>query len=186
METRSASRAAKGKGKETAAVASGDGASSKGKGKETAAEPAVALGDVIYIPLRGNSKWWPAQVIDENSVDESLKPRKRGKEVLVRVYGSYCYKYVDPVKCAAGFENVLKKNEGSLQNILQASLEKDLPSMKSKPKGSSAKNKGASSSSKRKSTAKDDKQDEAKSQKPNEEDPSNTRDQKPHSASPKN
>ncbi|MED6194283.1 hypothetical protein PIB30_027129 [Stylosanthes scabra] len=159
METRSASRAARGKGKETAAAAE--------------PEVQVALGDVIYIPLRGNSKWWPAQVIDEDSVSENLRPRKRAKEVLVRVYGAYIFKYVDPTKCAAGFEKVLKKNGGSIPNILQASLEKDLPSMKSQPKGSSSKTKGASSSRKRKSTAKDNKQDEAKSQKPNEEDPSN-------------
>ncbi|KAL1344702.1 hypothetical protein HN51_018563 [Arachis hypogaea] len=163
MKTRSVSSAEKGKGKQTATAT------------EIATEPVVALGDLIYIPLRGASKWWPAQVTDEKSVNENLRPKKKLlREVLVRVYGSYIYKYVDPVKSRADFENVLKKNNGDLHKILQDSLEKDLPSNKPKSKESPAKNKGGSSSSKRKSAPKDEKQDEAKSQKQNEEDPEST------------
>ncbi|XP_016163702.1 uncharacterized protein LOC107606204 isoform X2 [Arachis ipaensis] len=163
MKTRSVSSAEKGKGKQTATATA------------IATEPVMALGDLIYIPLRGASKWWPAQVTDEKSVNENLRPKKKLlREVLVRVYGSYMYKYVDPVKSHADFENVLKKNDGDLHKILQESLEKDLPSNKPKSKESPAKNKGGSSSSKRKSAPKDEKQDEAKSQKQNEEDPEST------------
>ncbi|XP_016163701.1 uncharacterized protein LOC107606204 isoform X1 [Arachis ipaensis] len=174
MKTRSVSSAEKGKGKQTATATA------------IATEPVMALGDLIYIPLRGASKWWPAQVTDEKSVNENLRPKKKLlREVLVRVYGSYMYKYVDPVKSHADFENVLKKNDGDLHKILQESLEKDLPSNKPKSKESPAKNKGGSSSSKRKSAGgsssskrksapKDEKQDEAKSQKQNEEDPEST------------
>ncbi|KAK7311714.1 hypothetical protein RJT34_10021 [Clitoria ternatea] len=110
-----------------------------GKGKATgegSASDSVALGDVIYIKLRGGS-WWPAQVVDENSVSESTKPsRKSPGEVLVRV------SYVDPNECCSEFETVLKRNNGSLRDILMQALHqgvgmcgedllKNLPSSKS-------------------------------------------------------
>ncbi|XLU71405.1 hypothetical protein S245_030458 [Arachis hypogaea] len=36
------------------------------------------------------------------------------------------YKYVDPIKSRSDFENVLKKNDGSLQKILQEFLKKSI------------------------------------------------------------
>ena len=38
-------------------------------------------------------------------------------EVLICVYGSYNYLYVDPVKCHSELENILNKNNGSYIEI---------------------------------------------------------------------
>lgn len=102
----------------------------------------VMPGDLIWVRLRGLS-WWPAQVVNENAVSRSNKPGNRSEdEVLVRVYGTYNYLYVDPVKCRSEFENILKQNNGSYREIFQKALEQDLPSAKcgrSKGRGSKSK-----------------------------------------------
>ncbi|CAL0305595.1 unnamed protein product [Lupinus luteus] len=123
-------------------------------GEERVTPDSLALGDMIWIRLRHGS-WWPAQVVDAKNVNKSIKPRKRSPgEVLVRLYGSYKYSYVDPIHCKTNFETILKNNNGSYRDILQQSLEKDLPSKKSsKSKGLSSESKGTSS--KRKSHPKD-------------------------------
>ncbi|KAE9587097.1 hypothetical protein Lal_00004903 [Lupinus albus] len=133
---------------------SGKSKVSEGRGEQIKID-SIAFGDVIWIKLRHGS-WWPAQVVDGKSVNKSMKPRKRSVgEVLVRLYGSYKYSYVDPIQSRTEFETILKSNNGSYRDILQQSLEKDLPSNKSsKSKGSSSKGKGTSS--KRKSCQKDD------------------------------
>ncbi|WVZ20956.1 hypothetical protein V8G54_008278 [Vigna mungo] len=66
--------------------------SGKSETSEGEANDSVTFGDIIFIKLRGSS-WWPAQVVDENSVNKSVKPSKRSKrspgDILVRHYGSY-------------------------------------------------------------------------------------------------
>ncbi|XP_061372095.1 uncharacterized protein LOC133314612 [Gastrolobium bilobum] len=153
------------------------GTSTSGSGKSHVSEgggeqignDSVAFGDVIFIRLRSGT-WWPAQVVDDNSVNESIKPGKRSPgEVLVRIYGSYTYSYADPIKCRSEFEVILKHNGGSLKNILQQALEQDLPSTKSRrSKGSSKGTSSKSSASKRKSYRQDEEQNKVKGRKQNE------------------
>ncbi|XP_020211020.1 uncharacterized protein LOC109795870 [Cajanus cajan] len=146
---------------------------SRSETSEEVANDSVALGDVIFIKLRSGS-WWPAQVVDENSVNKSVKPSNRRKrlpgEVLVRHYGSYTYSYADPIKYGSEFKTILEQNDGSLRKILLQALEKDLPSTKShrskgssssKPKGTSSKN----AAGKRKSNGQDEEQNTIKRQK---------------------
>lgn len=93
-------------------------------------------GDVTWIKLRGAS-WWPAQVFDEKAVSSSVKPRKgKSGEVLVRLYGTYEYSYVDPIKRQMEFENVLKKHNGNEREIFEKALKQFLDLSKS-PSGRS-------------------------------------------------
>ncbi|KAL5165334.1 NADH dehydrogenase [ubiquinone] iron-sulfur protein 7, mitochondrial [Glycine soja] len=71
------------------------GMSGKSEISEGGANDSVAsVGDVIFVKLR-DSSWWPAQVVDENSVNKSVKPSKLTKQlprdILVRHYGSYTW-----------------------------------------------------------------------------------------------
>lgn len=102
----------------------------------------VGLGDMIWVRLRGSS-WWPAQVVDVE-ISKRLKPRKRSAdEVLVRLYGSYQYKYVDPVTCRSEFEKILKKNDGNCRAIFESTLQKDLARLRSgSASGSKSKSEG--------------------------------------------
>ncbi|ESW09646.1 hypothetical protein PHAVU_009G144400 [Phaseolus vulgaris] len=146
--------------------------SGKSETSEGGANESVAFGDVIFIKLRGSS-WWPAQVVDENSVNKSVKPSKRSKrsprDILVRHYGSYIYSYIDPIKCRAEFKTILEHNDGSLRKILLQTLEQDLPSTKSsRSKGSSLKPKGTLSkdaAGKKKSNGQDKEQNKIKHKK---------------------
>ncbi|KAL6997404.1 hypothetical protein U1Q18_007530 [Sarracenia purpurea var. burkii] len=91
----------------------------------------VVLGDVIWVSLHGSS-WWPAQVVDDNTVAPSKKPRNRSVgDVLARLYGSYKYIYVDPIACRTEFQNILKQNNGNYSEIFKKALEKDFPCFKS-------------------------------------------------------
>ncbi|KAK6277740.1 hypothetical protein POUND7_018063 [Theobroma cacao] len=98
-------------------------------------EAEVSLGGLIWVKLHGNS-WWPAVVVDENSVNGSSKPGNRSEaEVLVRLYGSYEYLYADPMKYYSEFKMVLQQNNGSCREIFDKSLEQDCFRKKSiKPK----------------------------------------------------
>ncbi|KAH9756254.1 hypothetical protein KPL71_016027 [Citrus sinensis] len=88
-------------------------------------------GDVTWAKLRGNI-WWPAVVVDENTVSECNKPSKRASGgVLVRLYGSYEYLYVDPIKFHLEFQKVLEQSNGSHREIFEKALEQDLSHMKS-------------------------------------------------------
>lgn len=90
-----------------------------------------AFGDVIWVKLRGSS-WWPAQVVDENTVSGSSRPSNRSVgDALVRLYGSYKYMFVDPIKCCSEFKIILEKNNGSYNEILKKTLEQDLARLKS-------------------------------------------------------
>ncbi|KAL7175857.1 hypothetical protein ACSBR2_029437 [Camellia fascicularis] len=106
----------------------------KGDGDEAAVKhlsEEVVLGDLIWVRLRGSS-WWPAQVVDDNTVTRRNKPRNGSVgKVLVRLYGSYKYMYVDPMTCRSGFENILKENNGNCREILEKTLEQDLARFKS-------------------------------------------------------
>ncbi|KAG5034448.1 hypothetical protein JHK87_009358 [Glycine soja] len=143
--------------------------SGKSEISEGGANDSVAVGDVIFVKLRGSS-WWPVQVVDENSVNKSVKPSKRTKrlpgDILVRHYGSYTYSYADPIKCRDEFKRILECNDGSLKKVLLQTLEQDLPSTKSRrSKGSSSKPKGTSSkdaAGKRKSNWEDKEQNKNK------------------------
>ncbi|KDO81160.1 hypothetical protein CISIN_1g0250492mg [Citrus sinensis] len=88
-------------------------------------------GDVTWAKLRGNI-WWPAVVVDENTVSECNKPSKRASGgFLVRLYGSYEYLYVDPIKFHLEFQKVLEQSNGSHREIFEKALEQDLSHMKS-------------------------------------------------------
>ncbi|KAH9626085.1 hypothetical protein KSS87_012420 [Heliosperma pusillum] len=94
-------------------------------------------GDVIWVKHKGGS-WWPAQIVDENAVSNRNKPRrKRSDDVLVRLYGSYEYLFVDPVTNPVEFDNVLKRHKGSHKEIIQEALRQGF-----KTKARSAKAKG--------------------------------------------
>ncbi|KAL9245554.1 hypothetical protein vseg_019192 [Gypsophila vaccaria] len=82
-------------------------------------------GDVIWVKHRGRS-WWPAQIVEENAVSSRNKPRrKKDNEVLVRLYGSYEYSFVDPITNLMEFDNVLKRHKGSHKEIIQKALTQD-------------------------------------------------------------
>ncbi|XP_059460782.1 uncharacterized protein LOC132189942 [Corylus avellana] len=111
------------------------------KGVEEAATQ-VTRGDLIWVRLNGGS-WWPAQVAGENTVNGGIKLRnKSAGEVLVRLYGSYKYLYVDPVKCHSEFELMLEQNNGCRRKIFEKALEQDCPRSKygrSKRRGAKSK-----------------------------------------------
>ncbi|KAH0989121.1 hypothetical protein GBA52_000604 [Prunus armeniaca] len=102
----------------------------------------VKVADLIWVKINGGS-WWPAQVVDDNTVNVNNKPSKRSaRKVLVRLYGSYKYLYVDPLKYHSEFDIILKQNNGCYREILIKALEQDvscLKSSRSKKQGSKSK-----------------------------------------------
>ncbi|KAG5127136.1 hypothetical protein JHK82_027971 [Glycine max] len=69
------------------------GMSEKSEISEGGANDSMAsVGDVIFVKLCGSS-WWPAQFVDDNIVNKSVKTSKLTKrfpgDILVRHYGSY-------------------------------------------------------------------------------------------------
>ncbi|KAJ0026092.1 hypothetical protein Pint_08465 [Pistacia integerrima] len=107
-------------------VVGGPSHDSGGGGKKVAAmqlEREVMLGDIIWVKLQSNS-WWPAQVVDENTVSESNKPDDKAVgAALVRLYGTYEYLYVDLIKSRLEFQIVLEQNNGSHREIFEKALE---------------------------------------------------------------
>lgn len=106
-------------------------------GKETVnGQPTkeVIFGDLLWVKLH-EASWWPAQVVDENSVSSANKPSISSKgsssDVLVRLYGSYIYKYVDINRSRAEFKNILIENNFNHDAILKKSLDQDLASLNS-------------------------------------------------------
>ncbi|KAL2892914.1 hypothetical protein RDABS01_008823 [Bienertia sinuspersici] len=125
------------------------------------------LGDMVWIKLRGTS-WWPAQIVDEKAVSADAKPHKRKSgRVLVRLYGTYMYSYIDPVTSSLEFNNVLKQNKSSQMEIFLKALKKDLSKLQSgKTNPGKAKTKDAGKKTPSKRVAKE--QDELKKKsKPN-------------------
>ncbi|URE46720.1 PWWP domain [Musa troglodytarum] len=65
------------------------------------------------------------EVVDEKSID--VKPKKKSKdEILIRLYGTYDYLYMDPLKCNMEFENFLKQDNITMKEAFQKSLAEDL------------------------------------------------------------
>lgn len=90
----------------------------------------VDFGNLIWIQLNGQS--WLGQVVDEKAVGGNKKPTKKvAGEVLIRLYGSYTYLYVDPIKSQLEYEKIIEEYHGSLINILGEALKQDLLHLKS-------------------------------------------------------
>ncbi|XP_062098796.1 uncharacterized protein LOC133804668 [Humulus lupulus] len=97
--------------------------------------------DIIWVKNRGGS-WWPGQVVDENLISETSKPGNRSAgEVLVRLYGTYTYLYVDPTKFISEFDTVLKQNNNSHGKIFLKALALEVACLKT---GESKKHKSKS------------------------------------------
>ncbi|CAA3004534.1 Hypothetical predicted protein [Olea europaea subsp. europaea] len=91
----------------------------------------VNLGDLVWVLLPCSS-WWLAQAVDENSVSGKLKPiNKSAGEVLVRLYGSYKYLYVDPIMSHGKFEDKHEAYSGNYMDILKETLEQELKCLRS-------------------------------------------------------
>lgn len=87
-------------------------------------------GDLLWVRLHGSS-WWPAQVVDESTVSAIHQPRKRREgEILVRLYGSYKYSFINPISSLLEFKDTLEKYSGSYNAILEESLKQDLHQLK--------------------------------------------------------
>ncbi|XP_058088493.1 uncharacterized protein LOC131235330 isoform X4 [Magnolia sinica] len=80
------------------------------KGGDDKLRKEFTLGDIVWIKIY-DSSWWPAQVVDENTIGGGEKIEKKMEGgVLTRLYGSYEYLYVDPMKYHSEFENVGANN----------------------------------------------------------------------------
>ncbi|KAJ8762579.1 hypothetical protein K2173_008018 [Erythroxylum novogranatense] len=88
-------------------------------------------GDLIWIKHSGES-WWLAVVVNEDAVSRTSRPRTRSiGDVLIRIYGSSQYLYVDPSKFHSEFQSMLKENNGCSREILLKSLDQVLAHPKS-------------------------------------------------------
>ncbi|KAD6796404.1 hypothetical protein R6Q59_019807 [Mikania micrantha] len=106
-----------------------------GAGKETEnvqQSKEAHFGELLWAKLHEDS-WWPAQIVDETLISPAKKPSSKGSssDVLVRLYGSYVYKYVDIPKSSVEFKSILIKNNFNYHSLLKKSLEQDLPSLRS-------------------------------------------------------
>ncbi|KAL8199715.1 hypothetical protein R6Q57_013283 [Mikania cordata] len=90
------------------------------------------FGGLLWAKLHEDS-WWPAQIVDETLISPAKKPSSKGSssDVLVRLYGSYVYKYVDIPKSSVEFKSILIKNNFNYHSLLKKSLDQDLPSLRS-------------------------------------------------------
>ncbi|XP_052191519.1 uncharacterized protein LOC127800760 isoform X3 [Diospyros lotus] len=115
-------------------LSSNGSSADKGDGREAAVNQLseeVVLGDLIWVRIHGSS-WWPAQVADDNTVSQKIKPRDRSAgDVLVRLYGSYKYMYVDSRTYQLEFEKILQKHNGEQIEILKKTLGQDIVRSKS-------------------------------------------------------
>ncbi|XP_052191518.1 uncharacterized protein LOC127800760 isoform X2 [Diospyros lotus] len=95
-------------------LSSNGSSADKGDGREAAVNQLseeVVLGDLIWVRIHGSS-WWPAQVADDNTVSQKIKPRDRSAgDVLVRLYGSYKYMYVDSRTYQLEFEKDIVRSK---------------------------------------------------------------------------
>ncbi|KAH7679607.1 Histone-lysine N-methyltransferase protein [Dioscorea alata] len=81
-------------------------------------------GDTLWTKVNGCS-WWPAQVVNDKSISNRFKRKAEG-EVLVRLYGTYEYISVDPVKSHSEFANKLKQENSKKHEVFQKALEEVL------------------------------------------------------------
>lgn len=80
-------------------------------------------GDVTWVKIE-DSKWWPAQVVDEKSISTGNKPKKKREcKTLVRLYGTYEYLYVDFLQCRSEFDDIFKQNTSEIRKKFQETLE---------------------------------------------------------------
>lgn len=86
-------------------------------------------GDIVWLKVRNNC-WWPGQVVDGENVRSKTK-KNVNDGVLARMYGSYEYLYVDPVKCNTEFDNMLKQENLSDREAFQRTLDEDLSQLRS-------------------------------------------------------
>ncbi|KAJ8543672.1 hypothetical protein K7X08_025290 [Anisodus acutangulus] len=90
----------------------------------------VDFGNLIWVQLDGQS--WLGQVVDEKALGGNKKLTKKvAGEVLVRLYGSYTYLYVDPIKSQLEYEKIAEKYHGNHISILGETLKQDLLHLKS-------------------------------------------------------
>lgn len=102
----------------------------RGIGEDNKSTMEVDFGKLICVQFNGQS--WLGQVVDEKVVGGNKKPTKKvAGEVLVRLYGSYTYLYVDPIKSQLEYEKIIERYHGSLVNILGEALKQDLLHLKS-------------------------------------------------------
>ncbi|XP_021643127.1 uncharacterized protein LOC110637370 isoform X1 [Hevea brasiliensis] len=102
------------------------------------------LGEVIWVKLSGGS-WWPAVVVKSNVNGSNKADDGLMGDVRVRLYGSYEYMYVDPIKWCSEFRVTLEQNNGCYEDIFRKALEQVLSSSKcGRVKGKVAKSKGTS------------------------------------------
>ncbi|XP_039120672.1 PC4 and SFRS1-interacting protein-like isoform X2 [Dioscorea cayenensis subsp. rotundata] len=86
-------------------------------------------GDTLWTKVNGCS-WWPAQVVNDKRISNRFKRKAEG-EVLVRLYGTYEYVSVDPVKSHSEFANKLKQENSKKHEVFQKALEEVLSHAKS-------------------------------------------------------
>ncbi|KAJ4813490.1 hypothetical protein LUZ62_026056 [Rhynchospora pubera] len=118
-----------------------DTSEEKGTTKPETLNQQFKPGDLTWIEIH-ESYWWPAQVVDEDIVSD--KPKKKSKnELLVRLYGSYQYMYVDASKSNTEFKEILKRENKTMKEKFQEAVEQDisliLPDKQSEPKSSKSK-----------------------------------------------
>ncbi|KAJ6790993.1 autophagy-related protein 16 isoform X1 [Iris pallida] len=70
------------------------------------------------------------EVVDKENV--LFEPKEKLKDgVPIRIYGTYEYLYVDPVKCSSEVENILKQENMCISEAFQKALEEDLSHLRS-------------------------------------------------------
>ncbi|KAF5765623.1 putative PWWP domain-containing protein [Helianthus annuus] len=109
-----------------------NGSLAENKAANVQTSKGVNIGELLWVKLNETS-WWPAQIVDENLVSSVNKPSSKGSssDLLVRLYGSYIYKYVDIHTSSAEFKTMIIKNNFNYHDIVKKSIEQDLPSLRS-------------------------------------------------------
>ncbi|XP_077212725.1 uncharacterized protein LOC143847828 isoform X2 [Tasmannia lanceolata] len=87
------------------------------------------LGDILWVRIHNHS-WWPAQIVDENTLSGSNKINKKIEgDVLARLT-----LYVDPMKYRSEFESSLQQNNDNVRELFQKTLEQDISQITSSAK----------------------------------------------------
>ncbi|KAL4556478.1 hypothetical protein LXL04_039133 [Taraxacum kok-saghyz] len=125
----------------------------------------VIIGDILWVKLH-EASWWPAQVVDEKLVSSGNKPSSKGSnsDVLVRVYGSYIYKYVDVSRSRDEFKKILEENNYNRDDIMMKSLEKDLSALNANSSRKRQRSKSKASEASQNRSSKKDTSDKHKPQ----------------------
>ncbi|KAJ7532148.1 hypothetical protein O6H91_14G074100 [Diphasiastrum complanatum] len=71
--------------------------------------------------------WWPAQVMDERSVDNGSRPQRLSKDdILVRFFGIYNFAWVDPLMNLSKFDMNFEERSRILKKAFQKGLKEAL------------------------------------------------------------